>query len=176
MKRGQKTHGKQNSTMYYRKANSYEVGSVDRKGRFPSGDQIGHSYAIEKVLFRSQLFLSSSPIRTYRRKSRLFQRDARIGLLYRKSFEAHPISHHPTKDTITPYNSSDAGLTATILLLVLVLTGTRRGTPCSPPASGACRHPMAAVCVFSMIFLQHRCCCNALFGDSRPSPTPQPRR
>ena len=97
MKRGQKTHGKQNSTMYYRKANSYEVGSVDRKGRLPSGDQIGHSYAIEKVLFRSQLFLSSSPIRTYRRKSRLFQRDARIGLLYRKSFEAHPISHHPQK-------------------------------------------------------------------------------
>ena len=30
-----------------------------------------------------------------------------------KVFEAHRISHHPRKQTITPYNSSDAGLTAT---------------------------------------------------------------
>ena len=29
-----------------------------------------------------------------------------------KVFEAHRISHHPTRYTITPYNSSDAGLTA----------------------------------------------------------------
>ena len=28
-------------------------------------------------------------------------------------FEAHRISHHPRKHTITPYNSYDAGLTAT---------------------------------------------------------------
>ena len=31
-------------------ANSYAVGSVDRKGRFPIHDQIGYSYAVEKVL------------------------------------------------------------------------------------------------------------------------------
>ena len=93
-------------------ANSYAVGSVDRKGRFPIHDQIGYSYAVEKVPFRSQLFRSSNPIRASRRKGRLFQRDARIGLLDRKSFEAHRISHHPRKPTITPYNSSDAGLTA----------------------------------------------------------------
>ena len=30
-----------------------------------------------------------------------------------KVFEAHRISHHPRKHTITPYNCSDAGLTAT---------------------------------------------------------------
>ena len=30
-----------------------------------------------------------------------------------KVFEAHTISHHPTKHTITPYTSSDAGLTDT---------------------------------------------------------------
>ena len=30
-----------------------------------------------------------------------------------KLFEGHRISHHPTKHTITPYDSSDAGLTAT---------------------------------------------------------------
>ena len=50
-------------------------------------------------------------------KSRLFQRDARIGLLDRKSFRSPP--HLPPhlsplhKDTITPCNSSDAGMTAT---------------------------------------------------------------
>ena len=64
---------------------SYEVGSVDRKGRFPIEDQIVYSYAVEKVPFRSQLFRPSNPIRASRRESRLFQRDARIGLLDRKS-------------------------------------------------------------------------------------------
>ena len=70
-------------------------------------------------------------------------------------FEAHRISHHPTRHTITPYNSSDAGLTATMLLpllLLLLLTTTRRGTSCSPPASSAYRHPMAAVRVIDDIF------------------------
>ena len=67
-------------------ANSYAVGSVDRKGRFPIGDEIGHSYAVEKVLFRSRFFRSSNPIRTSRLESRLFQRDAWIGLLDRKTF------------------------------------------------------------------------------------------
>ena len=56
------------------------------KGRFPIEDRIVHSYAIEKVPSRSQLFRSSSPTRASRRKSRLFQRDARIRLLDRKSF------------------------------------------------------------------------------------------
>ena len=99
-------------------------------------------------------FRSSNPIPTSRRKSRVFQRDVRIGLLVRKVFEAHRISHHPTRNTITPYNSSDAGLTATmlLLLLLLLLTTTRRGTPCSPPASSAYRHPVAAVRVIDDLF------------------------
>ena len=72
-------------------------------------------------------------------------------------FQAHRISHHSTKHTITPYNSSDAGLTATALLLLpllllLLLATTRRGTPCSPPASSAYRHPMAAVHVIDDFF------------------------
>ena len=99
-----------------------------------------------------------------------------------KLFEAHGISHHFTKHTSTPYNSSDAGFTATVLLLLLQqqLTTTRRGTCCSPPASSAYRHPMAAV---SACYARRFCntaaaaasCCCALIGDSR-SPTPQPRR
>ena len=60
-------------------------------------------------------------------------------------FEAHRISHHPRKHTIIPYISSDAGLTATILLLLLLLTATRRGTFCFPPASSAYRYAKAAV-------------------------------
>ena len=73
-----------------------------------------------------------------------------------KLFEAHRTSHHPRKHTITPYNSSDAGLTASILLLLLLLllllTASQRGTFCSPPASNAYRHPMAAVRVIDYLF------------------------
>ena len=71
-----------------------------------------------------------------------------------KLFEAYRISHHPTQHTITPYNRSDAGLTATVLLLLLLLllTTTRRGTSCSPSASSAYRHPMAAVRVIDDLF------------------------
>ena len=72
-----------------------------------------------------------------------------------KHFEAHRISHHPTKHTNTPYNSSDAGLTAIVLLLLLLLllpTTTPRATSCSPPASSAYRHPMAAVRVIDDLF------------------------
>ena len=75
-----------------------------------------------------------------------------------KVFEAQCISHHPTKHTITPYYSSDTGLTATILLplppslLLLLLTTTRRATSFSQPASSACFHPMAAVRVSDGLF------------------------
>ena len=84
-----------------------------------------------------------------------------------KLFEDHRISHHPTKHKITPYNSSDAGLTATLLLL---LATTQCGTSCSPPASSAYRHPMAAVRVIDDVFatplLKHLLLSCALFGDS----------
>ena len=100
----------------------------------------------------------------------------------KKVFEAHRISHHPRIHTITLYDSSDASLAvAVLLLLLLLLTTTRRGTSCSPPASSACTVIRWQQCVLSItFFLQHRCCscccCSALFGDSRRSPTPQPRR
>ena len=38
-----------------------------------------------------------------------------------KNFLKPTASHNPTKHTITPYNSSDAGLTATVLLLLCSL-------------------------------------------------------
>ena len=69
-----------------------------------------------------------------------------------KLFEAHRISHHPTKHTIIPYNSSDAGLTGTVLVLLLLPTTTRRGTSCSPPTSSAYRHPMTAMRVIDDLF------------------------
>ena len=71
----------------------------------------------------------------------------------KKVFEAHRISHHPRIHTITLYDSSDASLAvAVLLLLLLLLTTTRRGTSCSPPASSAHRHPMAAVRVIDDLF------------------------
>ena len=94
-------------------ANSYAVGSVDRKGRFPIEVQIVHSCAVEKVPFRSQFFRSSNPIRASRRKIDFFNGIHGSDCSIEKVFEAHRISHHPRKHTITPYNSSDAGLIAT---------------------------------------------------------------
>ena len=97
---------------------------------------------------------------------------------FEKVFEAHRIFHHPARRRITPYNSSDAGLTATMLLLLLLLNDSAWHIVFSasqqrvPSSDGSCafyRRPF---------FLQHRCCCCccALFGDSRRSPTPQSRR
>ena len=86
----------------------YAVGSVDRKGRFPIEDQIVHSYAVEKLSFRSQYFRSSNPIRVSRRKYQMHGSACSIDFF----FEYYRISHHPRKHTITPYNSPDAGLTA----------------------------------------------------------------
>ena len=57
----------------------------DRKGRFPIGDEIVHSYAVAKVPFRSQRFRSINPIRESRRKNRFFSTGySRIGMLGRK--------------------------------------------------------------------------------------------
>ena len=82
------------------------------KGRFPIGDQIGHSYAVEKVPFRSQLsdgaIRSAHPVEKLEFLTGCADRNARSEI-----FEAHRISHHPIKHTSHPTNSSDAGLTAT---------------------------------------------------------------
>ena len=85
------------SSLEQSEANSYALGLVDRKGRFQIGDQVGHSCAAEKVNFRSQHFRSSNPTRASRRRSRFFQRRARIGLLDRKSFSSPPHLAPPHK-------------------------------------------------------------------------------
>ena len=115
-------------------------------------------YAVEKMPFRSQNFRLSNPICASRRKI--------------KSFEAHRISHHPTKHTITPYNSSDAGLTATAAAAAAAAAAHSKSA-CPSAARTVIRWQQ---CVLSMTFLQHRCCCCARFGDSQRVPTPQSRR
>ena len=96
-----------------------------------------------------------------------------------KIFQAHRISHHPTKHTITPYNSSDrcwldcystaAAAAHNDSAWHILFSARQQRVPSSE------KHQF----VLSMTFLQHCCCsscCCALFGDSRRSPTPQPRR
>ena len=120
----------------------------------------------ESALFESRFFRSSNPIRTcLSRKSTFSTRCVDRICSIEKVFEARRISHHTRKHTITPYNSFDAGLTATMLLLLL-LTTTRRRTSCSPPTSSAYRHPKAAARAiddpFATPLLQQSCCCAVL--------------
>ena len=90
-----------------------------------------------------------------------------------KLFEAHRISHQPRKHTITPYNSSDAGLTAACCCCSHRV-GVAHPVLRPPAARTVIRWQQ---CVLSMTCSQHRCCCCACFGDdSRRSPTPQPRQ
>ena len=72
------------------------------------------------------------------------------------------------------YDSSDGGLTATrvlLPLLLLLLTASQRGTSLSAPANSAYRHPMAVVRATDDLFAN----C-ARFGGSRRTPTPQSLR
>ena len=89
-----------------------------------------------------------------------------------KLLEAHRIPHLPKKHTITPYNSSDAGLTCYRCCCSQRVSETH--PVLRPPAARTVIRWQQ--CVLSMTFLQHRCCYCARFGDSRRSPTPQPRR
>ena len=62
-----------------------------------------------------------------------------------KLFDAHRISHYPTKHTITPYNSSDAALTATAAAVAaqnesawhILFSGRQQRVP-SSDGSSAC--------------------------------------
>ena len=147
----------------------------DRKGRFPIGDQIGDFCTVEKVPFRSQPFRSSNPIRASHPKSEkidFFNGMRGSDCSIEKVF-ANRISHHPTKHTITPHNSSNAGLTATAAAARSesawhILCSARQQRVLSSDGSSACYH--------DHFFFQHRYCRCARFGDSRRSPTPQPRR
>ena len=148
------------------------------KGGFRSETRSGILRQSKKFLFNPNLFDraigSAHPVE----KVYFFNGMCGSDCLIEKVLEAHRISHHPTRHTITPYHSSDAGLTATMLLLLLLLNDSAWHIVFSasqqrvPSSDGSCafyRRPF---------FLQHRCCCCccALFGDSRRSPTPQPRR
>ena len=94
-------------------------------------------------------FRSSNPIRASRRKSRLFQRDARIGLLDRKTFGSPP---HPSPPQKTHDHTLQQLRCWLDMLPLLLLTASQRDTSCSPPASSAYRHPMAAVRVIDDLF------------------------
>ena len=151
---------------------------MDRKGRFRIGDQIGHSFAVEKVPFRYPFF--DRAIRSHiPSKKSTFSTGCADRISIEKVFEAHRISHHPTKHTITPYNSSDrcwldcystaAAAAHNDSAWHILFSARQQRVPSSE------KHQF----VLSMTFLQHCCCsscCCALFGDSRRSPTPQPRR
>ena len=89
-----------------------------------------------------------------------------------KVFEAHCIFHHPRKHTITPYNSSDAGLTATAAVAAaaaaahsesarhILFSARQQRVPSSDGSS-----------VLSMTFSQPRCCWCARVGDSSNATT-----
>ena len=78
-----------------------------------------------------------------------------------KLFEALCISHYPTKHTITPHNSSDAGLTATEYCCCCCCCSQRLDVAhpvLRPPA--ACTVIRWQHCVLSMTVVQH-CCCSS---------------
>ena len=93
-KKGSKSKKTKDGKKKTAEANSYAVGKVDRKSRFPIGDKIGLSYTVEKELFRSQLFRLRNPIHESRRKTRVFRRDSWIGFLNRKSFRILPHTYN----------------------------------------------------------------------------------
>ena len=156
--------------------NSYAVGSVDRKGRFPIQDQIVHSYAVEKAPFRSQLFRSSNPIRASRRKVDFFNGTRGSDCSIEKVFQAHRIFHHLRKHTITPCNSSECWFDCHCCCCCRCCSQRVSVAHLVPRPAAARTVIRWQQCMISMTFSQHRCCCYARFGDSQRLPTPQPRR
>ena len=103
------------------------------KGGFRSETKSGILTQSKKCLFDPNFFdraiRSAHPVE----KIDLFNGMCGSDCSIERVFEVHRISHHPTRHTITPYNISDAGLAA--IMLLLLLRTTRRGTSCSPPAT-----------------------------------------
>ena len=134
-----------------------------------------YSYAVEKAPFRSQFFRSSNAAHPVE-KVDFFNGMRGWDRSIEKLFEALCISHYPTKHTITPHNSSDAGLTATEYCCCCCCSQRLdvAHPVLRPPA--ACTVIRWQQCVLSMTFLHHRCCSCARFGDFQRVPTPQPRR
>ena len=139
------------------------------------------SIILLKRAFSIPVFRSSNPIGAFCRKTRFFRQDVRTALLNRKVFEVHRISHHPTQHKTTPHN----GLQPLRCWIDCYYCCCSQRVSVARPVL----RPLAArtvirwqQCMLSITFSQHRCCCYcccsccACFGDSRRSPTPQPRR
>ena len=99
-----------------------------KKGGFRSETKSGTLTQSKKCLFDPNFFNRASRSSFPAEKVGVFNGMCRSDCWIEKVFEAHRISHHPTKHTITPYNSSDAGLTATVLLLLLLCSLWRLST------------------------------------------------
>ena len=159
------------------KANSYTVGSVDRKRRLPVGDQIGDSYVFEKVPFRSRFFRSSSPNRASRRKVDLFNGMHRSDCSIERLVEAHRISSHSTKHTIASFNSSMLAWryhTAWCSLRRGVAPPVVRSPEARTSSDGSSvryRLPLCNTADPAELLLSR-----AIIGDSRRSPTPLAQR
>ena len=125
------------------------------KGGFRSETRSGILRQSKKFLFNPNLFDraigSAHPVEKVYFFNGMYGSDR----LIENVLEAHRISHHPTRHTITPYNSSDAGLTATMLLLLLLLLlllnslGVARRVPRQPAARTVIRWQL---CVLSTTF------------------------
>ena len=135
-----------------------QIGSVDRK-RAISDRRRNRAFlhSRKSVVSIPTFSIDQSDPRIPSQKPEFFNGMRGSDCSIRDVVEAHRTSHHPRKHTITPCNSSGAGLAATV-------------------AAAASAHSQSAwhilfsarwrQCVLSMTFLQHRCCCSARFGDS----------
>ena len=165
-------------------ANFYAVGSVDQKGRFPIGDQIRHCYAVEKVLSIPTSPIEQSDPHMPSKKS-TFSTGCADRVARSKKFSKPTAS--PTASLTTPQRHDHTLQQLRCWHDCYFCCCCCCCCCCSQRVSVAhpvLRPPAARTvirwqqCVLSMTFLQHRCCssCCARFGDSRRSPTPQPRR
>ena len=151
----------------YSKAIAHAVGFVSRKRPFPTGAQIGLSYAVEKGLFRLNFFRLRIPIVGSSRKTRLFRLEKNsiisTGSSSRKTQSkrfytcflnrSHRSSHHqththtatwPHTHTKYPTAVSYKALTLAWLPLLLLLAASQRGAFLVLLASGVYHTTAAA--------------------------------
>ena len=109
-------------------------------------------------------------------KNRLFQRDARIGLLDRKSFSSPPHLSPPQKTHDHTLQQLRRWLDCYCCCCCCCCC-SQRVSVAHPIRLPAARYVIRwQQCVLSMTFWQHRCCCCARYGDYQRVTTPQPRR
>ena len=96
----------------------------------------------------------------------------------KKKLKPNRISHHPRKHTITPCNSSYAGLTSTAAAAAAA-AAAHSESAWHILFSALLEHVFVIrwqQCMLLMTFLQHRCCCYSRFGAFQRVPTRQLRR